>query len=97
MQEQIIQETAVKIELMEKRAEGVKKQSEALADLESELARSKKTEESLESTIDQLREDLGKLELEAAKLRQAVPVEKTGEHCRGSGVHRRGPFADARR
>ncbi|GAA5970337.1 hypothetical protein JCM11641_001670 [Rhodosporidiobolus odoratus] len=77
--EQTYQESAVKIELMEKRMEGVKKQADALAQLESELAKSRKQERTYEEANEVLQRDLDKLEQELGKLKQSTAaVEKHG-------------------
>jgi dynactin 1 len=97
-QEQAIQESAVKIELMEKRMEGVKKQvrklwgdtslgchaeleqqADAMAELEAELAKSKKQEKAYEEAIEALQADLDSMEQENIKLKQAAPsADKSG-------------------
>ncbi|GAA6010163.1 hypothetical protein JCM10207_005646 [Rhodosporidiobolus poonsookiae] len=77
--EQSYQESAVKIELMEKRMEGVKKQADALAQLEGELAKSRKQERTYEEANEVLQRDLDKMEQELGKLRQsAASAEKQG-------------------
>ncbi|GAA5890444.1 hypothetical protein JCM6882_002923 [Rhodosporidiobolus microsporus] len=77
--EQTYQESAVKIELMEKRMEAVKKQADALAQLESELAKSRKQERTYEEANEVLQRDLDKMEGELTKLRQtAAAAEKQG-------------------
>ncbi|GAA5932529.1 hypothetical protein JCM1841_000239 [Sporobolomyces salmonicolor] len=75
--EQVHQESAVKIELMEKRMETVKKQADALAQLEAELAKSRKQERTYEEANEVLQRDLDTMEQELAKLRQtAAAAEK---------------------
>ncbi|CEQ40814.1 SPOSA6832_02476 [Sporobolomyces salmonicolor] len=75
--EQVHQESAVKIELMEKRMEAVKKQADALAQLEAELAKSRKQERTYEEANEVLQRDLDTMEQELAKLRQtAAAAEK---------------------
>ncbi|GAA5897736.1 hypothetical protein JCM8208_000245 [Rhodotorula glutinis] len=79
VKEQAHQEATVKIELMEKRLEGVKKQAEALAQLEGELAKSRKQERAYEEATEVLQRDLDKLEQELDKLKQsAAAAEKQG-------------------
>ncbi|KPV72878.1 uncharacterized protein RHOBADRAFT_38979 [Rhodotorula graminis WP1] len=79
VKEQAHQEASVKIELMEKRLEGVKKQAEALAQLEGELAKSRKQERAYEEANEVLQRDLDKLEQELDKLKQsAAAVKKQG-------------------
>ncbi|GAA6009177.1 hypothetical protein JCM11491_005782 [Sporobolomyces phaffii] len=77
--EQSHQESAVKIELLEKRLESVKKQAEVLAQLESDLAKSRKQERTYEEANEVLQRDLDAMEQELAKLRQtAARAEKEG-------------------
>ena len=61
-----IQESSVKIELIERRMEMVKKQADTINDLEASKAR--KQERSYEETVDQLQHDLGTLEQDNMKL-----------------------------
>ncbi|GAA5900012.1 uncharacterized protein JCM6883_006062 [Sporobolomyces salmoneus] len=70
--EQSFQESTVKIELMEKRLESVKKQADVLAQLESELAKSRKQERTYEEANEVLQRDLDNMEQELGKLRQNV-------------------------
>ncbi|GAA5828534.1 hypothetical protein JCM11251_000839 [Rhodosporidiobolus azoricus] len=83
--EQTYQESAVKIELMEKRMEGVKKQADALAQLEGDLAKSKKQERTYEEANEVLQRDLDKMEAELTKFRQtAAAAEKQGTATSGA-------------
>lgn len=68
--DQIIQESNVKIELMERRMDTVKKQADTISSLETEIAKSRKQERSYEEAIEQLQSDLDALEQENAKLKQ---------------------------
>ncbi|KAL8277717.1 hypothetical protein RQP46_009839 [Phenoliferia psychrophenolica] len=72
--DQSYQESAVKIELMEKRMEAVKKQADAISELESELQKSKKQERAYEEAIEALQSDLDAMEQELNKLKQTVSV-----------------------
>ena len=74
--DQHIQESAVKIELMERRMEGVKKQADAIADLETELVKAKKQHQSYDDAIEQLQADLDALEQENAKLKANAPSQE---------------------
>ena len=67
--DQNIQESSVKIELMERRMETVKKQADAINDLEAELSKARKQERSYEEAIDQLQHDLDALEQDNIKLK----------------------------
>lgn len=78
--DQTIQEANVKIELMERRMEAVKKQAEAITNLEAEVAKARKAERSYEEAIEQLQTDLDTREQENSKLKQlTVGIEKQGE------------------
>ncbi|KZV79203.1 hypothetical protein EXIGLDRAFT_632417 [Exidia glandulosa HHB12029] len=74
--DQTIQESSVKIELMERRLEGVKRQGDAIVELESDLAKARKQEKAYEEAMEQLQADLDALEQENVKLKQAAPAEK---------------------
>ncbi|KAL6307818.1 dynein associated protein-domain-containing protein [Sparassis latifolia] len=67
--DQSIQESTVKIELMERRMETVKKQADAITDLEVELAKARKQEHAYEEAMEQLQADLDSLEQDNAKLK----------------------------
>ncbi|EUC66057.1 dynactin [Rhizoctonia solani AG-3 Rhs1AP] len=70
--DQNIQETGVKIELMERRMETVKKQADAIVDLEGDLAKAKKQEKAYEEALEQLQSDLDELGQENARLKLAT-------------------------
>ncbi|KAG9118459.1 hypothetical protein FRC07_007022, partial [Ceratobasidium sp. 392] len=70
--DQNIQETGVKIELMERRMETVKKQADAIVHLEGDLAKARKQEKTYEEAMEQLHNDLHEMEQENAKLKQAT-------------------------
>ena len=72
--DQSYQESAVKIELMERRMEAVKKQADAISELESELVKSKKQERAYEDAIELLQTDLDTMEQENNKLKQSASV-----------------------
>ncbi|KAF9567724.1 dynactin [Agrocybe pediades] len=67
--DQTIQESAVKIELMERRLEAVKKQADTIVDLENELVKARKQERAYEEAMEQLQADLDALEQDNAKLK----------------------------
>ena len=77
-QDQTIQESAVKIEHMERRMESVKKHADSIIELEAEISRATAAEKESEVAIEQLQSDLDALERENAKLKQAAPAEKSG-------------------
>ena len=68
--DQTVQESSVKIELMERRLDAVKKQAETIANLEAEIAKARKQEKSYEEAIEQLQSDLDALEQDNSKLKQ---------------------------
>lgn len=70
--DQSIQETAVKIELMERRLEASRKQADTIAELEGEVTKSRKQEGTLEEAMEQLQSDLDTLEKDNAKLKAAA-------------------------
>jgi len=72
--DQALQETLVKVELLERRLDSTRKQAEALSELDVELQKMKKQEKAKEETIEALHEDLDSLEQENLKLRQAPAV-----------------------
>lgn len=79
-QEQLYQESLVKIEILEKRLEGVKKQAEAMARLEAELAKSRRQERTYEEANEVLQRDLDNMERELDKVKQATTAaEKQGQ------------------
>ncbi|KIJ51351.1 hypothetical protein M422DRAFT_26769 [Sphaerobolus stellatus SS14] len=71
--DQTLQESAVRIELMERRMEAVKKQADTITDLEAELSKARKQERSYEEAIEQLQADLDILEQDNARLKVAAP------------------------
>ncbi|KAM0787072.1 hypothetical protein ACM66B_006333 [Microbotryomycetes sp. NB124-2] len=77
--DQLHQESLVKIELMEKRMEDTKKQAEAVTELQTELAKSKKQERTYEEAIETLQGDLDAMEQELTKLKQSgAAIDKQG-------------------
>ncbi|BGP58574.1 hypothetical protein JCM8202_002336 [Rhodotorula sphaerocarpa] len=73
VKDQECQEGLVKIELMEKRLEAVKKQAEVMAQLEADLAKSRKQERTYEEANEVLQRDLDSMERELHQLKQSVP------------------------
>jgi dynactin 1 len=66
---------------MEKRLESVKKQADVLAQLESDLAKSRKQERTYEEANEVLQRDLDAMEQELGKLRQnAASAEKQSQY-----------------
>jgi dynactin 1 len=80
--DQNIQESAVKIELMERRMEAAKKQADAILDLEAELTKARKQERAYEEAMEQLQADLDTLEQDNAKLKTlAAGQDRQGWFC----------------
>jgi dynactin 1 len=80
--DQNIQESGVKIELMERRMEGVKKQAEAVAELEGLLGKAQKQEKNYVEAMEQLQSEFDALDKENSKLKAASNVpEKGGNDC----------------
>jgi len=59
--DQNIQESTVKIELMERRMETVKKQADMIVDLENELSKARRQERAYEEAMEQLQADLDRI------------------------------------
>ena len=62
--------------------ESVKKQADAIAELESEIVKAKTSEKESEATLSQLQAEVDTLERENAKLKQAAPSDKGGKFGR---------------
>jgi dynactin 1 len=80
IKDQNIQESAVKIELMERRMEGVKKQAEAVTELEGLLGKAQKQEKYYVEAMEQLQSEFDALAKENGKLKAAsnVPEKAAG-------------------
>lgn len=76
--DQTIQESTVKIELMERRMEGSKRQSDTIVELEIELSKARKQERAYEEAMEQLQADLDALEQDNAKLKTMAAPERQG-------------------
>jgi dynactin 1 len=80
--DQAIQESSVKIELMERRLETVKKQADAIIELENELVKARKQERAYEEAMEQLHADLDALDKENARLQTLTAgQQKQGTFC----------------
>ena len=66
---QTIQESTVKIQLMERCLETVKKQADVIVELENELIKARKQERTYEEAMEQLHIDLDALKQDNAKLK----------------------------
>jgi dynactin 1 len=71
IKDQNIQESGVKIELMERRMEGVKKQAEAVTELEGLLGKAQKQEKYYVEAMEQLQSEFDALAKENSKLKAA--------------------------
>lgn len=76
--DQTIQESGVKIELMERRMEASKKQTDTIVELETELSKARKQERAYEEAMEQLQADLDALEQDNAKLKTVAASERQG-------------------
>lgn len=70
LQDHSSQEAAVKIQLLERRVETVKQQAEAIEELETEAARAKRQERTLEDNLELVKTELDQAQQEVAKLKQ---------------------------
>ncbi|KAJ3044685.1 hypothetical protein HDV00_001089 [Rhizophlyctis rosea] len=77
--EELVQESAVKIEFLERKLENVKKQVDTIAQLEEDLGKSKQQSVLYEEAIEALHADLEQMEKENAQLKKvARRMEKQG-------------------
>ncbi|KAG9313881.1 dynein associated protein-domain-containing protein [Chiua virens] len=74
--DQTIQESTVKIELMERRMEASKKQADTISELEIEVSKARKQERAYEEAMEQLQADLDALEQDNVKLKTMAPPER---------------------
>lgn len=58
---------------MERRMEAVKRQADAITDLENELSKARKQERAYEDAMDQLQTEIDSLEQDNARLKVAAP------------------------
>ncbi|TPX58768.1 hypothetical protein SpCBS45565_g07912 [Spizellomyces sp. 'palustris'] len=72
LKDQLLQESAVKIELLEKRMENVRKHAETISHLEDSLTKTKEKAKVYEEAVESLHADLEHLENENEKLRKVV-------------------------
>jgi dynactin 1 len=79
--DQHIQEASVKIELMERRMEAVKKQAEMIVELEEQLNKARKQERTYEEAMEQLQGEYDTLEQENAKLKTMAPTQERPGEC----------------
>ncbi|KAG8983164.1 hypothetical protein FRB90_006256 [Tulasnella sp. 427] len=70
--DQTIQESAAKIELMERRMETVKQQADAIAELESQLSKANQVAQDHSEALDTVQADLDAMEKECDRLRQEL-------------------------
>lgn len=84
--DQNIQESSVKIELMERRMEAAKKQAEAVTELEGLLGKAQKQEKYYVEAMEQLQSEFDALAKENSKLKSASNAPEKGENdsiCEG--------------
>ncbi|EIN14288.1 dynactin [Punctularia strigosozonata HHB-11173 SS5] len=74
--DQHIQEASVKIELMERRMEAVKKQAEMITELEEQLNKARKQERTYEEAMEQLQAEYDALVQENTKLKTMAPAQE---------------------
>jgi len=82
VKDQNIQESSVKIELMERRMETVKKQAEAVTELEGLLGKAQKQEKYYVEAMEQLQSEFDTLAKENSKLKAASNATEKGENDR---------------
>jgi len=80
VKDQNIQESSVKIELMERRMETVKKQAEAVTELEGLLGKAQKQEKYYVEAMEQLQSESDALDKENSKLKAASIAPEKGEN-----------------
>jgi dynactin 1 len=68
---------------MERRMEAVKRQTDTIIDLESELSKARKQERAYEEAMEQLQTEIDSLEQDNARLKVAVP----GPERQGWQIH----------
>ncbi|KAJ3084482.1 hypothetical protein HK102_000645 [Quaeritorhiza haematococci] len=96
LKEQQMQEAAVKIELLEKRGQDVRKHADVISQLEDELARSRQQEKLYEDAIESLHADLEQMEQENEKLKKmSKRFEQKGGVGSPSPLRRNLPDDDA--
>ena len=75
--DQTLQESSVKIEIMEKKLDTVKKQTEVLESMDDEVNRLKRQEKALNDAIEVLQSDLNNVEQENDRLKQnSIPIDQ---------------------
>ena len=79
IKDQNIQESSVKIELMERRMETVKKQAEAVTELEGLLGKAQKQEKYYVEAMEQLQSEFDTLAKENSKLKVTSNAPEKGE------------------
>jgi chromosome segregation ATPase len=92
MKDQSLQESAVKIELLEKRMEGAKKQGEQIAELESGLSKSQSQMQMYAEAMENLQAEYDTLEQENIQLKKAAAkrnekqssASKSSEYAEGN-------------
>jgi dynactin 1 len=70
--DQTLQESGVKVEILERRLEATRKQADQIIELENDLTKAKKQEKVYSDAIEQLQAEQDTLEAENARLRKGV-------------------------
>ena len=70
--DQTLQESGVKVEILERRLEATRKQADTIIELENDLTKAKKQEKVYSDAIEQLQAEQDALEVENARLRKGV-------------------------
>jgi dynactin 1 len=86
-QDQTLQESGVKVEILERRLEATRKQADQIIELENDITKAKKQEKVYSDAIEQLQAEQDALEAENAKLRkgQGVDVRESNAVLPGFG------------
>jgi dynactin 1 len=74
-QDQTLQESGVKVEILERRLEATRKQADQILELENDITKAKKQEKVYSDAIEQLQAEQDALEAENAKLRKGQGVD----------------------
>ncbi|CAO3591941.1 unnamed protein product [Absidia cylindrospora] len=82
-----IQETSVKVELLEKRTEAAKKQAEQIVVLEETLQKSQSQEQMYSEALENLKAEYGVLQQENGELKKAASIKEETNQSPSSATH----------
>ncbi|ORZ19319.1 dynein associated protein-domain-containing protein [Absidia repens] len=82
-----IQETSVKVELLEKRTEAAKKQAEQIVVLEETLQKSQSQEQIYSEALENLKAEYGVLQQENGELKKAASIKEEANQSSSSASH----------